>query len=217
MLNDRVQSVSRLQSALVKAEDYLSKLPPGTPFSEFEYGWVAFTLCEDHFYINFSRINFSAVIWVRMQTARYGIWERLGWYCCKSTGNDTPSIRYTSGSWSFYVGNISWEDTHGVQRCHLVSTWVFWSSKCFRLTRHWGTGSSPEILSETALNMFSRNWLFNSPSSKICYKSNADRLYTGPSTCPGKWDVTQNKETGFGHYPQNSDSKHLGHSYRPVT
>ncbi|KAI4388380.1 hypothetical protein MLD38_000713 [Melastoma candidum] len=38
MLNDRVHSVSGLQSALVKAEDYLSKLPSDTPFSDFEYG-----------------------------------------------------------------------------------------------------------------------------------------------------------------------------------
>nr|WCB56989.1 SUS2 [Vitis amurensis] len=37
MLNDRIQSISRLQSALVKAEDHLSKLPPETPFGEFGY------------------------------------------------------------------------------------------------------------------------------------------------------------------------------------
>uniref|UniRef100_A0A5B7BWF6 Sucrose synthase n=1 Tax=Davidia involucrata TaxID=16924 RepID=A0A5B7BWF6_DAVIN len=37
MLNDRIQSLSRLQSALAKAEDYLSKLPPDSPYSEFEY------------------------------------------------------------------------------------------------------------------------------------------------------------------------------------
>ncbi|XP_031375813.1 sucrose synthase 3-like [Punica granatum] len=37
MLNDRIQSVPRLQSALAKAEDYLSKLPPDAPFAEFEY------------------------------------------------------------------------------------------------------------------------------------------------------------------------------------
>ncbi|RWW10900.1 hypothetical protein GW17_00025526 [Ensete ventricosum] len=37
MLNDRVQSVSRLQSVLAKAEEYLSKLIPETPFSEFAY------------------------------------------------------------------------------------------------------------------------------------------------------------------------------------
>ncbi|KAM0947640.1 putative sucrose synthase [Dioscorea sansibarensis] len=37
MLNDRIQSISRLQSALAKAEEYLSKLPADTPFSEFAY------------------------------------------------------------------------------------------------------------------------------------------------------------------------------------
>ncbi|KAF8392669.1 hypothetical protein HHK36_023018 [Tetracentron sinense] len=37
MLNERIGSISRLQSALGKAEDYLSKLPPDTPYSEFEY------------------------------------------------------------------------------------------------------------------------------------------------------------------------------------
>ncbi|CAL9133379.1 hypothetical protein MUK42_16606 [Musa troglodytarum] len=37
MLNDRVQSVSRLQSVLAKAEEYLSKLIPEAPFSEFAY------------------------------------------------------------------------------------------------------------------------------------------------------------------------------------
>nr|AJW82917.1 sucrose synthase [Dimocarpus longan] len=37
MLNDRIQSISRLQSVLAKAEDHLSKLPPDTPYPEFEY------------------------------------------------------------------------------------------------------------------------------------------------------------------------------------
>ncbi|KAM7275107.1 hypothetical protein ACFE04_016973 [Oxalis oulophora] len=37
MLNDRIQTVSRLQDALAKAEDKLSRIPPETPFSEFEY------------------------------------------------------------------------------------------------------------------------------------------------------------------------------------
>ncbi|EXB33532.1 Sucrose synthase 2 [Morus notabilis] len=37
MLNDRILSISRLQSSLAKAEDDLSKLPPETPYSEFEY------------------------------------------------------------------------------------------------------------------------------------------------------------------------------------
>lgn len=37
MLNDRIQSISRLQSALAKAEEYISKLPSDTPYSDFEY------------------------------------------------------------------------------------------------------------------------------------------------------------------------------------
>ncbi|KAI3449452.1 hypothetical protein Pfo_006117 [Paulownia fortunei] len=37
MLNDRIQRISRLESQLAKAEDYVSKLPPDTPYSEFEY------------------------------------------------------------------------------------------------------------------------------------------------------------------------------------
>lgn len=37
MLNDRIQSISRLESQLTKAEDQISKLPRETPFSEFEY------------------------------------------------------------------------------------------------------------------------------------------------------------------------------------
>ncbi|XP_030543188.1 sucrose synthase 2 [Rhodamnia argentea] len=37
MLNDRVESISRLQSSLAKAEDCLSKLSPDAPYSEFEY------------------------------------------------------------------------------------------------------------------------------------------------------------------------------------
>ncbi|KAM0837922.1 hypothetical protein ACQ4PT_061321 [Festuca glaucescens] len=35
MLNDRIQSVGRLQSVLTKAEEHLSKLPADTPYSEF--------------------------------------------------------------------------------------------------------------------------------------------------------------------------------------
>ncbi|KAE9593797.1 Sucrose synthase 2 [Lupinus albus] len=37
MLNDRIQSISKLQSTLGKAEDHLSKLAPDTLYSEFEY------------------------------------------------------------------------------------------------------------------------------------------------------------------------------------
>ncbi|KAL8214870.1 hypothetical protein R6Q57_004319 [Mikania cordata] len=37
MLNDRIQTVPRLEFSLAKAEDHLSKLPPETPYSEFEY------------------------------------------------------------------------------------------------------------------------------------------------------------------------------------
>lgn len=37
MLSDRIESVSRLQSSLAKAEDHLTKLPPDTPYSQFEY------------------------------------------------------------------------------------------------------------------------------------------------------------------------------------
>lgn len=37
MLNDRIQRISRLESALSKAEDYLSKLSPDTSYNEFEY------------------------------------------------------------------------------------------------------------------------------------------------------------------------------------
>ncbi|KAK7259292.1 hypothetical protein RIF29_24895 [Crotalaria pallida] len=37
MLNDRIQSISKLQSTLAKAEDHLSKLAPDTLYSEFEY------------------------------------------------------------------------------------------------------------------------------------------------------------------------------------
>ncbi|GAB2281644.1 Sucrose synthase 2 [Dionaea muscipula] len=37
MLNDRIQSISHLQSALAKAEDHLAQLPLDTPYPEFEY------------------------------------------------------------------------------------------------------------------------------------------------------------------------------------
>ncbi|KAK4406987.1 Sucrose synthase 2 [Sesamum angolense] len=37
MLNDRIQRISRLESALTKAEEYISKLPSETPYSDFEY------------------------------------------------------------------------------------------------------------------------------------------------------------------------------------
>ena len=37
MLNERIQNISRLQSALARAEEYLSKLPPLAPYSDFEF------------------------------------------------------------------------------------------------------------------------------------------------------------------------------------
>ncbi|KAK4418110.1 Sucrose synthase 2 [Sesamum alatum] len=42
MLNDRIQRISRLESALTKAEEYISKLPPETPYSDFEYALQGF-------------------------------------------------------------------------------------------------------------------------------------------------------------------------------
>ncbi|XAR57050.1 Sucrose synthase, partial [Bertholletia excelsa] len=37
MLNDRIQTISGLQFALARAEEYISRLPPDAPYSEFEY------------------------------------------------------------------------------------------------------------------------------------------------------------------------------------
>ncbi|GMP56946.1 hypothetical protein CsSME_00021234 [Camellia sinensis var. sinensis] len=37
MLNDRIHTISGLQFALARAEEYLSKLPPDEPYSQFEY------------------------------------------------------------------------------------------------------------------------------------------------------------------------------------
>lgn len=37
MLNERIHRVSRLESALNKADDFLSNLPPDTTYNEFEY------------------------------------------------------------------------------------------------------------------------------------------------------------------------------------
>ncbi|KAJ8899084.1 hypothetical protein K2173_010237 [Erythroxylum novogranatense] len=37
MLNDRIRNISQLQSVLLKAEEYISKLPSETLYSEFEY------------------------------------------------------------------------------------------------------------------------------------------------------------------------------------
>ncbi|KAG8658855.1 hypothetical protein MANES_03G198900v8 [Manihot esculenta] len=37
MLNDRIQSIPKLQSSLARAEEHLSKFPPDTPYSEFEF------------------------------------------------------------------------------------------------------------------------------------------------------------------------------------
>ncbi|XP_021290452.1 sucrose synthase 2 isoform X2 [Herrania umbratica] len=37
MLNDRIQNISKLRSALARAAEYLSKLPSETPYTEFEF------------------------------------------------------------------------------------------------------------------------------------------------------------------------------------
>lgn len=37
MLNDRIQNIRTLQEALARAEEFLSKLPLATPYSEFEF------------------------------------------------------------------------------------------------------------------------------------------------------------------------------------
>ncbi|KAK4355656.1 hypothetical protein RND71_024627 [Anisodus tanguticus] len=43
MLNERIQRISRLESSLNKAEDFLNKLPPDTSYNEFEYAEVGDT------------------------------------------------------------------------------------------------------------------------------------------------------------------------------
>ncbi|KAJ1376429.1 Tetratricopeptide-like helical domain superfamily [Sesbania bispinosa] len=40
MLNDRIHNISKLQYSLAKAEEFLSKLLPNTPYSDFEYEYV---------------------------------------------------------------------------------------------------------------------------------------------------------------------------------
>ena len=37
MLNERIQSLPKLCSSLVKAEEHLNKFPKDTPFVKFEY------------------------------------------------------------------------------------------------------------------------------------------------------------------------------------
>lgn len=37
MMNERIQSLSKLRSVLVKAVEYLKKFPKNTPHTEFEY------------------------------------------------------------------------------------------------------------------------------------------------------------------------------------
>jgi sucrose synthase len=37
MLNDRIHNINKLQSSLAKAEEFLSKLHPDTPYTDFEY------------------------------------------------------------------------------------------------------------------------------------------------------------------------------------
>lgn len=37
MLNDRIRNLNSLQAVLRKAEEYLSTLPPETPYSDFEH------------------------------------------------------------------------------------------------------------------------------------------------------------------------------------
>lgn len=37
MLNDRIQRISQLESALTKAEDYVSRQQSDTPYSELEF------------------------------------------------------------------------------------------------------------------------------------------------------------------------------------
>ncbi|KAK9107797.1 hypothetical protein Syun_023808 [Stephania yunnanensis] len=52
MVNDRIYNISRLQFALVKAKEFVSRLQPDTPYSEFEHKGVikcnlsAFSFCE---------------------------------------------------------------------------------------------------------------------------------------------------------------------------
>ncbi|KAJ7009168.1 Sucrose synthase 2 [Populus alba x Populus x berolinensis] len=69
MLNDRIKSVSRLQSALLKAEEYISKLPSETLYTEFEY--------------TFQGMGFG---------------ERVGGYCSSGTGDDASSLGHTPSS-----------------------------------------------------------------------------------------------------------------------
>ncbi len=52
MLNDRIETLSKLGAALTKTEEYLSKLADSTPYSSFEHKYIwmnTFMSCWDFF------------------------------------------------------------------------------------------------------------------------------------------------------------------------
>lgn len=53
MLNDRIHSMARLQSALAKAEDYLTKLPSDTAYTEFQYELASLLMINVQAYLFF--------------------------------------------------------------------------------------------------------------------------------------------------------------------
>ncbi|KAJ7008275.1 LOW QUALITY PROTEIN: sucrose synthase 2 [Populus alba x Populus x berolinensis] len=101
MLNDRIKSVSRLQSALLKAEEYISKLPSETLYTEFEYTFQG---------MGFERgWGDTAARVLEMMHLLLDILQ----------APDPSNFR-----------DIPWESTNGVQCCYFVSTWILWASKC---------------------------------------------------------------------------------------
>ncbi|MBA0780244.1 hypothetical protein Gotri_004370 [Gossypium trilobum] len=110
MLNDRIQNISKLQSALSRAYEYLSKLPLKTPYSEFK------------FYLR--GVGFEKG-WGDM-AQRVSEMMRLLLDILHAPG---PSTLVTFLGRIPMVFNVVIMSPHGYS----------WSSKCLRFARHWWT------------------------------------------------------------------------------
>ena len=79
MLNDRIPNIQKLRSALLKAEEYLHKLPSATPYEEFG---IRLVICvHTSYFISYLAplVNaFANISSIFMQTPRNRSRERMG-------------------------------------------------------------------------------------------------------------------------------------------
>jgi len=134
MINDSLNTVNKLQTALLLAEVFVSGLPKNTPFQKFEqrWSWENYKPAQEFL----SPYSHSFSFFWSLQISRMGTGERMGWYRGTSKRDPELPLWSSSSTWSIKYGEILQQSPDHVQHCDLLSSRLFRASRCSWIARH---------------------------------------------------------------------------------